>query len=55
MMWGKRRDPMRDSSVPAFVCRDPDLHREWKTKMLVVALFSFCAGMVIQWMWQLLP
>jgi hypothetical protein len=46
---------MRDGSVPAFVCRDPDLHREWKTKLVVVALFAFAAGVIVQWTLNLLP
>lgn len=54
-MWRKRRDPMRDGSVPAFVCRDPDLHRDWKTWMFFVALFAFGAGAATQWLWRFLP
>ena len=55
MMWGKRKDPMLDGSKPVFICRDPELHREWKTKLFVVALFAFGGGVTAQWLWHLLP
>jgi hypothetical protein len=46
-MWRKRRDPMRDGSVPAFVCRDPELHRSWKTKLLLVAVLFTLVGVAL--------
>lgn len=46
---------MRDGRVPAFVCRDPDLHQEWKTKLFTIALLAFAAGVLLQWQFHLLP
>jgi len=46
---------MRDGSVPAYICRDPDLHQEWKMKLLVTALFFFAVGVAAQWWWRILP
>lgn len=55
MIWSKRKDPLRDSRVVAHICRDPDLHREWKVRVFVFSLFSFVLGAVVQWVTHLLP
>jgi hypothetical protein len=55
MMWSEKKDPMRDGSVPVYICRDPDLHREWKARVFVFALFAFGAGAFAQWLFHLLP
>lgn len=56
MSWGKKkRDPMLDGSRPVYICYDPDLHREWKTKLFTVALVAFAAGVLLQWLYPVLP
>jgi len=38
---------MRDGSVPAYICRDPELHRSWKTTLLLVAVLFTLVGVVL--------
>ena len=45
-MW-KKKDPMRDPHAVVHICRDPELHRSWKTKLFMWAVLFTLVGVLL--------
>lgn len=46
---------MLDGSKVVKICYDPELHREWKARLIVVAVMSCAIGLLLQWTLKILP
>jgi hypothetical protein len=46
-MWGQKKNPMLDGSKPVYICYAPELHRRWKTKVVILAVVFFLLGVAV--------